>query len=50
MNLLPEKERETVVVALKGKQPFPSEEIIDIFADFKETTMPTSANLRNLIL
>ena len=38
-----------VAVALKGKKPFPSDEIIDIFADFKETTMLTSANLRNLI-
>ena len=28
MNILPEKERETVAVALKGKQPFPSEKLL----------------------
>ena len=48
--LLPEKERETMLLGLNGTKPFPLEEIVDILDDFKETTMPSSANLRELLL
>ena len=48
--LLPAKERKTMLIGLEGTEPFPSEEIMDILDDFKETTMPLSSNLRKLVL
>ena len=48
--LLPEKERETMLIGLNRTKPFPSEEIMDILDDFKETTMPLPSNLRKLLL
>ena len=48
--LLPAKEQKTMLIALEGTEPFPSEEIMDILDDFKETTIPLSSNLRKLVL
>ena len=48
--LLPAKKQKTMLIALEGTEPFPSEEIMDILDDFKETTMPLSSNLRKLVL
>lgn len=50
VRLLPDKERETLLTGLRGKGPFPVEETIDILDDFKESEMPTSANLRALLI
>ena len=50
VRLLPEKERETLLTGLHGSGSFPVEEIMDILDDFKESTMPTSANLRTLLI
>ena len=48
--LLPEKEREAMLVGLNSTKPFPLKEMVDILDDFKETTMPLSANLRELLV
>ena len=48
--LLPQKERETILIGLEGTKQFPSEAIMDILDDFKETTIPLSSNLRKLLL
>ena len=48
--LLPEKERQTMLICLERTEPFPSGEIMDILDDSKEITMPLSSNLCKLLL
>lgn len=50
IKLLPVKERDTLRNGLNGVGPFPLEEIMDILDDFKETTLPTPANFRSLLI
>ena len=48
--LLHEKEREILQQALLGVKPFPTEDVIDILADYGITAIPCTSNMKQLIL
>lgn len=47
---LPPKQRELVKQALDGKQPFPQDELIELFQDFSVSQLPSASNIRHLVL
>ncbi|CAH3159196.1 unnamed protein product, partial [Porites lobata] len=48
--LLHEKQREILQQALLGVKPFPTEDVIDILADYGITAIPCTSNMKQLIL
>ena len=46
LQILPERERQILSKAMHGKDPFPTNEIVDILSEFNASSVPSRSNLQ----
>ena len=49
LQILPERERQILSKAMDGKDPFPTNEIVDILSEFNATSVPSRSNLQKIL-
>ena len=50
LRLLPSREKESLSNAMRGEQPFPVEEVLEVLEDYNIREMPSSNNIRTILL
>ena len=49
LQILPERERQILLKAMDGKDPFPTNEIVDILSEFNASSVPSRSNLQKIL-